>query len=537
MGHGKETPRQKMIGLMYLFLTAMLALNVSKDVLNSFVLVSDSLETTIDNYKSKNQKVYDEFATANTQNPTKVGPWLDKANMVQKAANDLFEGLENHKVQLAKYAEGDATEAVVDNKFVTNKLQQKDNIDRGGEYFIGLKHGAELKEEIESYRKVLISVSEGNEELIKSVEKTLSTEVHESAEHGGHGKEALTWESMTFEHIPLIADFVMLSKLQTDVKNMETDVINYLYSRISAGDFKVNAMIATVIPNSDYIMKGNEYKAEVFLAAYDSTKAPVIKVGSYKNEGNGRYSMIGDYETLTVEKGKGIYSKIGSSVGDRKWGGLIEVTSPEGGVISYPFDVNYQVAEPNLVISPTKMNVFYAGIDNPVEISVPGIPDDKIKPNISSGATIRKDKKGYLVKPTKTSGKVTINVVAEIDGKSRSMGSMEFRIKTIPEPKAKVLGKNSGSITKAMLANAPGVVAELEDFVFELSFRVTKFTLTTTQGGFTKEEIANGNQFTRVQKDIIDGLKSNSKIIIEDIEAVGPDGRTVPLSPIVFKVK
>jgi len=296
-------------------------------------------------------------------------------------------------------------------------------------------------------------------------------------------------------------------------------------------------MMATVIPNSNYIMKGNEYKAEVFLAAYDSTKAPIIKVGNFKTDGNGKSEMVGNFETLKVEKGKGIYTQIGNSIGDKKWGGLIEVTSPDGEVISYPFNVSYQVAEPNLVISPTKMNVFYAGIDNPVDISVPGIPADKIKPSITSGATIRKDNKGYLVKPTKTSGKVSINVMAEIDGKTKSMGSMEFRIKTIPEPKAKVLGKNSGTITKAMLANAPGVVAELEDFVFELSFRVTKFTLTTTQGGFTKEEIANGNQFTRVQKDIIDGLKSNSKIIIEDIEAVGPDGRTVPLSPIVFKVK
>ncbi len=538
MGHGKETPRQKMIGLMYLFLTAMLALNVSKEVLNSFILVGHSLEKTIDNYKSKNDKVYNEFALANTENPAKVGPWLAKAEEVEVKSTNLFESLEQHKVGLAKYAEGDDSEAIVDGKFFINKLTQKDNIDKGGEYFgvLGKKHGTTIKKEIEEYRSVLLRIAEDNVVLQDAIKSTLSTDVKKS-EEGGHGDEAPTWESQTFEYIPLIADFVMLSKIQTDIKNMETDVINYLFSQISASDFKVNAMAATVIPNSNYIMKGNEYRAEVFLAAYDSTKAPIIKVGNYK-EVDGKYEMVGEFETLEVESGKGIFSDNSRAVGEKKWGGLIEVTSPDGGVINYPFDVQYQVAEPNLVISPTKMNVFYYGIDNPVEISVPGIPGDKIKPSMSGGgATIKKVRKGYIVKPTKTSGKVNVRVSAEIDGKSKSLGDREFRIKTIPEPKAKVLGKSSGAITKAMLSNAPGVIAELEDFVFDLRFRVTKFTLTTTQGGYTKELNANGNKFTKAQKDVIKSVKSNSKIIIENIEAVGPDGRTKPLSPIIFKVK
>jgi len=185
------------------------------------------------------------------------------------------------------------------------------------------------------------------------------------------------------------------------------------------------------------------------------------------------------------------------------------------------------------------MNVFYYGIENPVAISVPGIPSDKIKVSIpDGGATIKKAGNAYEVKPTKRSGTVNVAVAAEIDGKSKSMGSMLFRIKTIPEPKAKVMGYSSGSIDKAVLSAASGVQADLEDFVFDLKFKITKYTVTTTvSGGMTKELHKTGGTFDSEVKNLIKGLKANSKLIIEEIEAMGPDGVPRALSPIVFKVK
>lgn len=536
MGHGKETPRQKMIGLMYLFLTAMLALNVSKDVLNSFIQVGESLEKTIANYKSKNEKLYEEFAKQYTLNPDKVKRWKDDADKVKEKADELFDLMEQHKVGLAKYAEGEETPAVVDGKFEINLLEQKDNIDKGGEYFgeLGHKHGVTIRDQLNEYREILLEVvPENQEELRHNIEHTLETHDHP----GKEGEAPHSWVSVTFEHIPLIADFVMLSKLQTDVKNMETDVVNYLYNQISAGDFKVNAMEATVIPNSSYVMRGGEYSAKVFLAAYDSTQAPTILIGDYKEVEEGKYEMLGDFDSLKVVHGKGIYTKMASSIGDKKWGGLIRVKAPTGGIIDYPFQTEYQVAEPNLVVSPTKMNVFYYGIENPVAISVPGIPADKIIPTIPSGATIQKVKDGYEVKPTKKNGTVQVQVYAQIEGQRKSMGSMEFRIKTIPEPKPKVMGQSSGTISKAMLSNAPGVYAELEDFVFDLKFQITQFTLVSQDGIYTKELRTKGNSFSREQQDAIKAAKKGARITIEEIEARGPDGQVKPLAPIVFKLK
>ena len=153
MGHGKETPRQQMIGLMYLFLTCMLALNVSKDVLDSFVLVSESLEKTVDNYKTKNQKVYDEFEKQLTINENKVRPWKDKADKIKALTDSLYNQIEGYKIGFITLAEGSNVENVIKpGRFVLDSLNSKDNIDFGGQYFILEGRGEILKGKLNEYK-------------------------------------------------------------------------------------------------------------------------------------------------------------------------------------------------------------------------------------------------------------------------------------------------------------------------------------------------------------------------------------------------
>lgn len=536
MGHGKETPRQKMIGLMYLFLTALMALNVSKEVLNSFVYVSNSLEKTVANNKNKNEKVYAEFDKAYMQNQAKVEPWKVKADNVRTKAEELIQMLENHKIDLAKYAEGEETECISeDGRFHLDGLKQKDNIDKGGEYFgpLGKKHGGAIETEIDAYREFLLGIIPDSEDALKlTIETTLATD-----DYVNHEDITESWVTHTFEHIPLVADFVMLAKLQTDVRNMETDAINYLFGQISAGDFKVNKMDATVIAKSSYVTKGDEYQAEVFIAAYDSTQDPEIYVGSFEEIGDGKYNIPEDAQKLEVVNGKGVYKVPGNVVGERKWGGLIKLKSPNGGESYYPFESEYQVAQSNVVVAPTKMNVFYSGIPNPVDISVPGVPASNVIPRITSGAVISKVAQGYEVKPTKSKGTIKVQVYANMDGQQKFMGDKEFRIRVIPKPVPKIMGKNSGSISKTMLSNAPSVYAELEDFVFDLKFQVTQFNLIATDGKYSNEYLSKSNKFSRDQINAIKAAKKGSRIMIDNIMAKGPDGREVPLSPIVFKLK
>ncbi len=522
MGHGKETPRQKMIGMMYLFLTAMLALNVSKDVLNAFVAVNVSVSKTIDNFAKKNQKVYDDFDKAKAENPTKVGTWHGKAFEVKQRADSLVELVRKIQVEIIRKADGmDAPSIRHDGSINTDSIVAKDQLDVPAEIMVGatgIGRGTDLKKAIVSFREYLTGLVNPKDTLIRtSIENNLDT-----ADPPPKEGETKNWEREHFEHLPLVAVITLLTKIQSDVRNSEADIINYLYNQIEAQSFKFNKLEAIVIPKSDYVLKGSTYEAEVVLAAFDTTQKPRI--------------IVGGSELPINNKARGLFKRQGTTIGYQTWKGEVEFKAPDGTIKTYPFDSKFQVAEPNLVISPTKMNVFYYGLENPVEISVPGVTSDKITP-ILSNASMRREGNTYYIKPDKPGGLVTIKVMAEINGEKRSMGEKEFRVKIVPRPIAKVLGKDKGDITRNELLAADGVVAVLEDFLFDLKFTVKEFRVTVTIGGYTKELDSKSNRFTMDQKNLIKELKPNSKLIIEDIKSIGQDGRTNDLSPIVFKVK
>jgi len=529
MGHGKETPRQKMIGMMYLFLTAMLALNVSKDVLNSFVLVNDSLSNTIENFIAKNNRVYNEFEKRNTENPEKVGDHYEKAIEIHKMADELYDLIQDQKIAIVKMADGDDAEAIVDRTIHSALISAKDNTDYPANYMINQKQGTLMKEKIVEFREKLLEyVGTKNETLVKAIEQNLHTAdppSHEGAEH--------TWESEHFEHLPLIAVLTMMSKIQSDIRNAEADAINYLFAQIDASSFKFNKLEPAVIARSNYILRGGNYEADVFLAAFDTTVDPTILIGEYDSVNK---VMVGAFDSLPIEKGKGKYTVSANTIGYKPWGGIIRIKSPDGEEKDYPFKSEFQVAEASLIVSPTKMNVFYLGVDNPVEISVPGVPSDKIQASINNG-TIREDRReGWIVKPGRAGKDAVISVLAEVNGEKRPMPTKTFRVKVVPNPVAVVAGKKGGELRKNVLLAQQGVLAEMEDFDFDLTFRVTEFTVSANIGGFFNEKRAKGNRFTPDQLKLISSMKSGQKVIIEDIKAVGPDGSTRQLNSLVFKI-
>lgn len=534
-----ETPRQKMIGMMYLMLTAELALNVSREVLDSFVLVNDSLTTTTEIFSKKNEKIYTRFEQADAENHVKVGKWREKALEVKVKADSLYDFIQDTKLKIVRKEEGKDAIAITGRKIDAEKIHNKDDMNVPSQIMVGstgIGEGTVLKKMIIKYRQYLASfVSAKDTSVLRSINQNLNTadpKTHEAGREGEH----VTWEEYHFDNLPLVAVLTILSKLQSDVRNTQADVVNYLYSQIDASSFKFNKLSGTIIPNSNYIFKGANYEAQVFLAAFDTTRKPVIMVGDYDSTKTG-YKMLGDYDTIPIVNGMGVYNVKTQKEGYQKWGGLIQYSVPGGGIQNYPFKGEYRVAKPNLVVSPTKMNVFYYGINNPVDISVSGVASDKIHPT-ASNATIRKERKGgYVVQPTTTGGIVKIRVAADINGERKPMGVKEFRIRLIPTPIAKVMNKTSGPISKTMLLSAYGVNAELEDFVFDLRFIVKSFTVTATIAGYTKSKKQSGNKFSSEQNRIIKSLKSGDRLTIEDIKAAGPDGRLKKLSPLVFKIK
>ena len=520
-----ETPRQKLIAMMYLVLTGLLALNVSKDILDAFILVDHSLTKTTANFSSKNDMTYIAFEKAYVKNKVKVAPWYEKADEVKTRSNELYDYIHDLKIKIVKYTDGKSS--VFDGN--VDDIEARDNADGPAVVMIGPTGEGEandLRAAIEDYREYLISlvVNKKDDRVIKSIETNLETKdkIIEGATH--------TWQRNNFENLPLIAVITLMSKMQSDVRNAESDMISNLYSQIDEGAFKFNKLEATVIAKSDYVMTGGAYQAKVFLVACDTTMAPDIFVGKYDTS---TCEMIGDYDSIPIIDNKGQYTADAKSIGVKKWGGVINYTAPDGSIKRYPFESEYEVAKSTLVVSPTKMNVFYIGVNNPVDISVAGVSAGKIRVSMSNGK-IRKARRGggYTVNVYKTGKKAVIRVTVD----KKSMGKKKFRIMRVPPPIAKVAGKTGGKIKKNILLAQSGVKADLEGFVFDMKFKVTTFTVSATVGGFTYDEKSSGGRFSSKQKQMIKKCKRGTKIYIEDIKAVDPTGASYRLGTLNFKL-
>ncbi|NOU17039.1 MAG: gliding motility protein GldM [Bacteroidales bacterium] len=544
MAHGKETPRQKMIGMMYLVLTAMLALNVSTDVLKAFVLVDNGLSRTTKNYSAKNEKLYTQFENAYTLNKVKVGPWKNKADEIKKEALDIIDYVQGLKREIVISAEGPETPAVKGNEILSEFITQTTDTEKGANILIGLEGSGkafELKRKLVKFREYLISLINAQKapELISSINGILNTDNPPPKEDG----TVQTWESSRFEGIPLIADMPQLTKVQVDVLNCEAEVVNYLLQQVGANDFKFNVLKATVIPSSTYVIQGNDFKAQVFLAASDTTQQPEVLICSYdstynKETGDYDYRVAGGSTSIPVSKsGKGLYTTKGTKLGKNFWSGLIQMTAPDGSITRKPFKHQFEVATPNVVVSPSKMNVFYYGVDNPVEISIPGISMDKISATISKG-TIKPTGSDFIVQPGSGTTTCDITVYAIVEGTKRNMGTKTFRIKQVPPPIPRVSGITGKTVPKNELAASLGVVAEMpKDFDFDLKFKVTSFTLAATIRGFNQEQSSKGQAFTEDQKRILSNLQSGNVISIINIKAVGPGGDVRDLNDLVIKIK
>jgi gliding motility-associated protein GldM len=186
------------------------------------------------------------------------------------------------------------------------------------------------------------------------------------------------------------------------------------------------------------------------------------------------------------------------------------------------------------------MNVFYRGVDNPVEISVPGVPASKITATMTNGNLRPTEPGKFIANPSVDQGEAVVTVVAEVDGQRKNMGERRFRLRRVPDPVAKVGGKSGGRMAKNELLLQTGVIAELEDFLFDMKFTVRGFKVTVISGGaggFLKDAVSTSARFTEEQKQLIGSSSLNNRIIFEDITASGEDGIIRSLPPITFTIQ
>jgi len=522
-----------MIGMMYLVLTAMLALNVSKEAVKAFMTVDKGLTLTVDNYAKKNNIIYEDFNRAAAENPTKAGKYKTSAFAVKERADELFNYIQGLKIEIIKTAEKDEnTPAVVGDVIDIEKVKRYDEPNVPSQILVGSNEsgkGYALKAAINDFREFCITTLEGkNPTAEEALRKTLNTD-NAKNEDG----ETEQWVNLMFQTMPVVGATALLTKMQVDVRNAETEVLNNLYSQIDASSFKFNKLNAIVIPEANYVTLGNNYTAKVFISATDTTQQPKITVGNQ--------------ELPLDESGRGTYSVRPSTTGPKTWGGIISLKAPDGSIKTYPFQSSYGVGEPNVICSPTAMNVMYMGIPNPLDVSVPGISPDKIRIKVVNGTFSTekvKNSKGqnfrgnWAVRPSAVGKNVQIIVSStDASGKGTQYAPYEFRVKALPKPEARFAGKNSGTVSKNTAVAQQGVFAVLPDFDFDLQYNITGFTVLYSDRMGDFEQPSSGSNLTSQQKELLGRLTRGKYLTIKDIKALGPDGKTTDLSPILLKIE
>jgi len=520
-----------MIGMMYLVLTAMLALNVSKEAVEAFKRVDRGLTESIANYAVKNDLIYKEFDRAAAENPAKAGKYKTTAYAIKEQADEAFNYIQGLKIEIINTAEGEGNTAVRGNEVIIEEVKRIDENNVPSQILLGANERGkayDLKDILSTYREFLISALEGkNSSAEEALRVSLKTD--DGVNEDG---EVEPWANLNFQTLPLVAVICILSEYQLAVRNGETEVLNYLYSQIDAASFKFNKLVPIVIPNSNYVQMGSDYQASVFISAIDTTQKPII-------------TLAGGTQLEVDDMGRGIYKAKASSTGSKKWGGMISLKAPDGSIKEYPFDAEYNVGESTVIVSATAMNVMYEGIPNPIDVSVPGVSPNNIKVNISNGRLTNervKNSKGqvfkgmYAIIPTGRNQNVHVNVSANINGKMVSYAPYEFRVKPLPRPIAQFAQRSEGTIDKNLAAAQQGVFAVMPDFDFDLTYKVTGFTILYSDKGSDFEESSSSATLTSAQKSLINRLVRGKYLTIKDIKAVGPDGRTQDLSPVVLKI-
>lgn len=518
-----ETPRQKMIGMMYLVLTAMLAMNVSADILLGFRMVEESLQINTRGSENRNVNVYDKFQSLNDLNPGKIGPWLKKAKTVKAESDKLYEDIEQLKIMIVEHADGKSAleeAGVYKRKSLDGyEVEATSNLDAAGWICLeegGPRKGKEIRESIEKYKAFLLTMVVSDTAKVSLIKKTFNTDKAKS-----HG-ELKPWEFARFEMQPVAAVTTILSKIQADVRSIEGEVITYLKGMVDADDFRVNKIQALVIPESKYVTQGDQYQAKIILAASDSTQKPqVFMGGDYKNGVGGTIIENGDYKT-SVNK-----------IGESKYAGYIKVFRPDGSSKFYTFESEYFVSAPSATISADKMNVFYAGIDNDVSVSVPGYPSSLVNATMVGGSLVKSPKGGYIARPAKVGQECIISAYAKVNGKDKPMGKKNFRVKMLPPPIAfipyrdesgnKMKYKGNEKIAKKYLLAVTNLEAELDDADIEAEFRVLAFELNVSNAMGTQILSSSGPSFTDAQISYMKTLSKGKKFFIGGVKAIGPD--------------
>jgi gliding motility-associated protein GldM len=510
----KET-RQIMINLMYLVLTALLALNVSNEILHAFKVINESIQKSNASIESKNKDLYEAISENEKMagKYEKVHPYKVRADEVKAQADAMVKYLENWKERIITESGG---------KDDKGEIKREDNIDASTLLLVERNGGDTLKDKIQQLRNFLISKVDDQDQKIIEPQLSLKIDQPKKSDNNPQGE----WKVAYFHNMPTMAVLTLLAKFQNDVRNSEALVINKLFEEAHSKDLKFDAIQAIAVPKTSYALAGQKVEAQIMLAAYNKTIQPTVTASSGK--------------VNPAKDGVATWETVASGVGLQTVKGTVSLNMGDH-METKPYEFQYMVGSTGASMQLDKMNVFYIGVPNPVTISAAGYSVQDVSLSIP-GATITPKEPGHYDVAIDKAGTVTADIMAndKANGGVKKVGSMEVRVKYIPDPVAEVGGKSSGALRSDIFKAQLGVVAQLKNFDFDARFVVTSFSFSMLpkRGEYIGPFNVKGPLFKSSAQvmQAIERTHPGDKIFIEDIKAIGPDKHPRNLSSIVLSL-
>ncbi len=514
--------RQRMINVMYIVLLALLALQIPKEVTQAFIKINDGIELS-------NSSI-DKINNATIEGLKEKG----KKDADAEKYAELSLKVREKVADLNKYIE-DIKKSIVDKIGVdpeTGKIQSPEEVNMTSEILVkgepnGVNDGIAyaLKERINKTKEEILALlpkeemEDWKEGLYKETAEALplKAEAHGTAADGLHGGD---WVFETFDHMPAAGAMAMLSQIQADASSSENKIVDALKQMVGLQRVEVDQFSAAIVAPSSYVLRGKPFEAEIFLAASSSD--------------NSNVTISANGARLPINKeGRAVFKGNTGSTGEKTINAVVNVTNKKGDITPYKTTYKYTVADPFATVTPTKMNVFYIGVDNPVTASAAGVLGKDLRVNMSNG-TISGSGGNYTVRVSKQ-GDANITVS---DAAGTRYGSFPFRVKMIPDPIASV-GKleGSGNMRAAELRVQKGVRAILKNFDFDAKFSVLSYDMVFAA---RRQDLAvskgNGPIFNQQMNSYIQRAKPGDLVYIENLRVRGPDGTTRKIPGITIKV-
>ena len=516
MAGGNLSPRQKMINLMYLIFIAMLALNMSKEVLSAFGLMNEKLTESNEAASDRNTSFMANLEQKATDQPEKYVPLKSKAQEIDALADKFDNYLEDLKSKMV---------AKLDNPTDYEVMDKGDYLDNN--FFIGDKlkpDGQEFMNQMAAFRNGVAKIlagEKGMETVVKDVQEKFSTDDVK------RGAGTVQWLNHNYKGFPLVASLTKMTQIQADIKTTQSEVLSTMLQGTLTSEVSMTNYTTILKTSKSAYFNSEQFDGEIVLGRTDeSTKPSRVELTlDGRRLSEGQYEVIGGKVKLKVGAG---------SVGEHKIEGNL-IFAQDGEEIVVPVSQSFAtVAKPNsATISADKMNVVYRGVKNPMTISFAGIADNNV--SASAEGLTRAGGSKYIMDATRIQGReVTINVTGKIDGLTVG-DKATFRIKDLPKPTGTVRGEDGSVQMQRNALEISTIGAKFDDFDFELPLRVTGFKF-KVPGQPTIN--VNGNKLDGSAKAALLKAKRGSDVTIFDIEAKA-EGVSVILkkvSPIIVEL-